>query len=131
MQVFCGKWRLGMGKSAVADRPVRRVSDIDRLTRPAASPFLDEGARGIVFAGLLFQIEMAAAPGVRAQAGDVLPVAIVAGYVIVDEVFLEEGSAIAPVELELVDQAAGGDLPATVAGQPVATSWRITALTSG
>ena len=58
---------------------------------------------------------MPASTRVATDAGDVLPIAVIARDVVIDEVHLEEGRAVTPVETEFVHEATRRDLPAAVA----------------
>src|SRR5690554_7570960 len=68
----------------------------------------------IVLAGLLVQIKLAQSTGGCAHAGEVLPVAVVTGDIVVHQLLLKPGSAVTPVLGQFIDQATGHQLPCPV-----------------
>src|SRR5690554_236703 len=68
----------------------------------------------IVLAGLLVQIKLAQSTGVCAHAGEVLPVAVVTGDIVVHQLLLKPGGAVTPVLGQFIDQATGHQLPSPV-----------------
>ena len=80
-----------------------------------SAPAVNEGAGGIVLLRLFLQIELPQASRVRPYASQVLPVAVVASHIIVDQLLLKPCRSIAPVQTQFIDEAAGHQLPGPIA----------------
>ncbi|KAI3486496.1 hypothetical protein L1887_49897 [Cichorium endivia] len=91
-----------------------RVDVVGMQIAQRGDPHLDIVAVRVVVLGLLDGVELARGARVVADAGDVLPVAVVGGGVVVDEVRLEELGADAPVVAEILGEEAGDVLTAAV-----------------
>src|SRR5690554_791921 len=102
--------------SVVRNGPVCCVHGMQahRLRRPAL-PSFNEGSIRIVLLCLLVQIELPEAPWVSSDACQILPVAVVAGDIVIHQLLFKPGGTVAPVQLKLVDQTTGHQLPGPIA----------------
>ena len=75
------------------------------LGRTKALPFCGEKRVGVELFRLFLEIEVSSTSRIAADTGDVLPVAIIAADVVVNELLLEKSGAVSPVEAQFVDQA--------------------------
>ena len=104
----------GSGGGSSGEDGERGVSHEFRLQWSHSVPLVDEQLRGIILFGLLLDIKMPTASGVCANPRQVLPVAVVARHVVVQQVLFEERGAVPPLDAKFVNQAAGGNLTAAV-----------------
>src|SRR6056297_1249558 len=97
-----------------SDWPVGGIGDVGRLVRPVAVPLGHEATVAVMVGALLVLIKAASTAWIGADAGEVLPVAVIAGDVEIHQVMLEERGPVAPIDTVFVDQAAGDNLPAAI-----------------
>jgi len=96
------------------NRPVGGVAAVESTAGGFRRPAADILPIGVELFSLTHQIEVASAAGIGANTGNILPVAPVAGHIVVNQLLLEPGRTVAPVDVELVYQTTGGNLTPTV-----------------
>src|SRR6056297_929754 len=79
------------------------------------APAVNKGAGGIVLLRLFLEVELPQASRVRPYASQILPVAVVAPYIIVDQLLLKPCRSIPPVQTEFIDETACHQLTCPVA----------------
>src|SRR5690554_6298231 len=102
--------------SVVCNGPVCCVHGMQAhwLRRPAL-PSFNEGSIRIVLLCLLVQIELPEAPWVSSDACQILPVAVVAGDIVIHQLLFKPGGTVAPVQLQFMHETTGDQLPGPVA----------------
>ena len=102
----------------LADRPITGVGDIKRLLGPKSIPLARESTLWVMLCGLFLDIKLPAPARITANACDVLPVTVVAADVVVDQMLLEEGGTVTPINAKLIHQAAGCNLSPAITHIP-------------